>query len=39
MLYGYVEQNYAPNEPIFISDLVNSGLKIEKGSERGKKAY
>lgn len=30
MLYGYVEQNYAPNEPIFISDLVNSGLKIEK---------
>ena len=30
MLYGYIEQNYAQNEPIFISDLVNSGLKIEK---------
>lgn len=30
MLYEYIEQNYAPNEPIFISDLVNSGLKIEK---------
>ena len=30
MLYGYIEQNYAQNEPIFISDLVDSGLKIEK---------
>lgn len=30
MLYGYIEQNYAQNEPIFISDLVNSGMKIEK---------
>ncbi len=29
MLYGYIEQNYAQNEPIFISDLVNSGMKIE----------